>query len=83
MAHNQETYAWYIDSRPSTHLTSKDELFNIINDTYYGRIIFGDDSVLKVKGKGIVAIVALHVENNLIHGKLSTSTLRKNILYMG
>lgn len=64
-------------------MTSKDELFNIINDTYYGRIIFGDDSVLKVKGKGIVAIVALHVENKLIHGKLSTSTLRKNILYMG
>lgn len=52
-------------------MTSKDELFNIINDTQYGRIIFGDDSVLKVKGKGIVAIVALHVENKLIHGKLN------------
>jgi len=24
-----------------------------------------------VKGKGIVAIVALHVENKLIHGKLN------------
>jgi hypothetical protein len=60
MAHNEESKAWYIDSGCSTHMTSQEELFTRINDNYSGKVIFGDDSVSEVKGKGTVAIPTLH-----------------------
>jgi hypothetical protein len=82
MAHNEESEAWYIDSGCSTHMTSQ-KLFTRINDNYSGKVIFGDDSVFEVKGKGTVAIPALHGKNEFIEDTLLTSSLKKNLLYVG
>jgi hypothetical protein len=40
MAHNEENEAWYIDSGCSTHMTSQEELFIIINYNYSGKVVF-------------------------------------------
>jgi hypothetical protein len=83
MTHTKESEAWYIDSGCSTHMTSQEELFTRINDNYFGKVIFGDDRVFEVKGKGIVTIPALHGNKKFIEDTLLTSTLKKNLLYVG
>jgi hypothetical protein len=83
MAHNEESEAWYIDSGCSTHMTSQEELFTRINDNYSGKVVFGDDRVSKVKGKGTIAIPALHGKKKFIDDTLLTPTLKKNLLSIG
>jgi hypothetical protein len=83
MAHNEEGEAWYIDSGCSTHMTSQEELFTRINDNYYGKVVFGDDRVFEVKGKGTVAIPTLHGKKKFIDDTLLTQALKKNLLSVG
>jgi hypothetical protein len=83
MAHNEESEAWYIDSGCSTHMTSQEELFTRINDNYSGKVVFGDDRVSEVKGKGIVAIPSLHGKKKFIDDTLLTPALKKNLLSIG
>ena len=83
MAHSEESEAWYIDSGFSTHMTSQEELFTKMNDSYAGKVIFGDDSVSEVKGKGTVAIPALYGKKKLIEDTLLTPTLKKNLISVG
>jgi hypothetical protein len=82
MAHNEESEAWYIFSGCSTHMTSPEELFTRINDNYFGKVIFGNDRVFEVTGKGTVAIPALHGKK-FIEDTLLTPTLKKNLLSVG
>jgi len=82
MAHSEESEAWYIDSGCSTHMTSQEELLTKINENYSGKVIFGDDSVSEVKGKGTVAIPTFHGKK-LIEDTLLTPTLKKNLLSVG
>jgi hypothetical protein len=83
MAHNGESEAWYIDSRCSTHMTYHEELFTRINDNYFGKVIFGDDRVSKVKGKGTISIPTLLGKNMFIENTMLTLNLKKNLLYVG
>jgi len=64
-------------------MTSQEELFTRINDNYSSKVIFGNDSVSKVKGKGTVAIPALHGKKKFIEDTLLTPALKKNLLYIG
>jgi hypothetical protein len=83
MAHNEESEAWHIDLGCSTHMTSQEELFTRINANYFGKVIFGDERVFEVKGKGTVAIPALHGKKKFIEDTLLTPTLKKNLLSVG
>jgi hypothetical protein len=83
MTHNEESEAWYIDLGCSTHMTSQEELFTRINDNYFGEVIFGDERVFEVKGKGTVAIPTLHGKKKFIEDTLLTPPLKKNLLYVG
>lgn len=83
MAHSEESEAWYIDSGCSTHMTSQEELFTKINEKYSSKVIFGDDSVSEVKGKGTSAIPTLHSKKKLIEDTLLTPTFKKNQLSVG
>jgi hypothetical protein len=58
-------------------------LLTRINGSYSGKFIFGDDSVLEVKGKGTVAIPSLHGKKKLIDDTLLTLTLTKNLFFVG
>jgi hypothetical protein len=83
MAHTKENEAWYIDSGCSTHMTSQEELFTRIDGNYYDKVILGDDSVLEVKGKSTMAILALNGKKKFIDDTLLTPTLKKNLLFVG
>jgi len=83
ISHNEEREAWYINSGCSTHMTSQEELFTIINEKYSGKIIFGDDRVSEVKGKDTVAIPTLHVKKNFIDDILLTPAMKKNQIFVG
>ena len=83
MESSEESEAWYIDSRCSTHMTSQEDLFTKINDKYYAKVIFDDASVFEVKGKRTIAISSLHGKKKLIEESLLTPTLKKGLLYVG
>jgi hypothetical protein len=83
MAHNEESEALYIDSGCSTHMTSQEEFFTIMNGNYFRKVIFGDDSASKVKGKGVVAVPTLNEKKKFIDDMLLTPTLKINLIYVG
>jgi len=58
-------------------------LFTIINDNESGKVVFGDDRVSKVKGKGTIAIPTLHGNKKFIDDTLLTQALKKNLLSVG
>jgi len=64
-------------------MTSQEELFTKINDNYSGKVVFGDDSVFEVKGKGTITIPTLNGKKKLIKDTLLTPTLKKNLLFVG
>ena len=64
-------------------MTSQEEMFTKINENCSGKVIFGDDHVSEVKGKGTISIPTLHGRKNLIEDTLLTLALKKNLLYVG
>lgn len=72
MEHSEESEAWYIDLGCSTHMTCQQELFTKLNENYSCKVIFGDDSVSKVKGKGTVTKPTLHGRKYLMEDILLT-----------
>jgi hypothetical protein len=64
-------------------MTSQEELFTIIDVNYFGKLIFGDDSALEVKRKGIVTIPTMNGKKKFIGDTLLTLTLKKDILSTG
>jgi hypothetical protein len=63
--------------------TSGEELFRSIEDIYSVKVIFGDDSVSNVKGKGIVVIHDINGKMKYIYNILLTPTFKKNLLLGG
>lgn len=43
---------WYLDNGANNHMTGKRDYFKTINETITGKVRFGDDSRIDIKGKG-------------------------------
>jgi hypothetical protein len=51
---------WLLDSGCNNHMTGNRELLSCIDSSISYDITLGDDSLVKVQGKGIVAILTKH-----------------------
>ena len=47
---------WYLDNGASNHMTGNLSYFNIIDKTISGKVRFGDDSRIDIKGKGSICL---------------------------
>lgn len=52
-----ETKVWYLDNGASNHMTSFKGKFTELNQGVTGQVHFGDDSSVKIEGKGTVRFV--------------------------
>jgi hypothetical protein len=64
-------------------MTCEEEFFTRINDNCLSKVIFGDDSASKHKGKGTMEILSLNGKKKVIDDNLLTLTLKKNLLSIG
>ncbi|XP_013601562.1 uncharacterized protein LOC106378214 [Brassica napus] len=54
---NREDNMWYFDNGASNHMTGDHRYFKRINETITGKVKFGDDSRIDIKGKGSIEFV--------------------------
>lgn len=49
---------WYLDNRASNHMTGNLSYFKSLDDTITGKVRFGDDSRIDIRGKGSILFVS-------------------------
>ena len=49
---------WYLDNEASNHMTGDRRYLSKIDDSVTGKVRFGDDSQIDIKGKGTISFVA-------------------------
>jgi hypothetical protein len=68
---------WYIDSGCSTHMTGDQNKFISLKKGKSGRVAFGNDSSIKILGKGVVSLGS---ENVKAENVLLVEELKHNLL---
>ena len=53
---NLQENVWYLDTRASSHMTSKRSYFHSIYKNQHGLIRFGDESLIEFEGKGSIVV---------------------------
>ena len=71
---------WYLDTRASSHMTSKRSFFYSINESQHGAIRFGDESSMVFEGKGSIVVNYSSGEELKLEGVLYVPSLKVNIL---
>ena len=71
---------WYLDTRASSHMTSKRSFFYSINESQHGAIRFGDESSMVFEGKGSIVVNYSRGEELKLEGVLYVPSLKVNIL---
>ncbi|CAN6871207.1 unnamed protein product [Brassica oleracea] len=64
--HDDQENMWYLDNGASNHMTGVRRYFNIINESITGKVKFGDDSRIDIKGKGSIEFVDMNGEHRYI-----------------
>ena len=50
----QDNDVWYLDNRTSNHMTGNRSFFSELDEGITGRVKFGDNSCVGIKGKGSI-----------------------------
>jgi hypothetical protein len=74
---------WWLDSGCSNHMTGNKDLLSCIDSSLSSNITLGNDSLVKVQGKGIVPILTKQNVNKDINNVYHVSYLKHNLLSVG
>ncbi|AAF67366.1 Hypothetical protein T32B20.i [Arabidopsis thaliana] len=74
---------WYLDNGASNHMTGNLEYFSKIDKTVTGKVRFGDDSRIDIKGKGSIPFVSKNGDSKLLEDVYYIPDLRSNIISLG
>ena len=74
---------WYLDNGESNHMTGNRNYFRTIDETITGKVRFGDDSRIDIKGKGSVLFVSGDGEKRVLADVYYIPDLRSNIISLG
>ncbi|CAA7034521.1 unnamed protein product [Microthlaspi erraticum] len=58
-----EENIWYLDNGASNHMTGDQRYFSEIDNSVTGKVRFGDDSRIDIKGKGSISFVDMNGES--------------------
>ncbi|KAG7564969.1 Glutamyl-tRNA reductase N-terminal domain superfamily [Arabidopsis suecica] len=74
---------WYLDNGASNHMTGNLSYFSKIDQTITGKVRFGDDSCIDIKGKGLITFIAKNGERRALPDVYYIPDLRSNIVSLG
>lgn len=74
---------WYLDNGASNHMTGDRNYFKSIDETISGKVRFGDDSRIDIKGKGPVVFLTKDGEKKTLTDVYYIPDLRSNIISLG
>lgn len=77
---NSSDKVWYLDNGASNHMTGNRAWFCKINEMVTGKVRFGDDSCIDIKGKGSILFVSRDGERNILADVYYLPDLKSNII---
>ncbi|KAG7587705.1 GAG-pre-integrase domain [Arabidopsis suecica] len=75
--------AWYLDNGASNHMTGHRAWFCKMNEMVTGKVRFGDDSRIDIKGKGSILFVSKTGERRILADVYYIPDLKSNIISLG
>lgn len=78
-----EDNMWYLDNGASNHMTGDRRYFTRINETITGKVKFGDDSRIDIKGKGSIEFTDRNGETRTMRDVYYIPSLKSNIISLG
>lgn len=74
---------WYLDNGASNHMTGKRNYFKTLDETVTGKVRFGDDSRIDIKGKGSIVFGSKGGNHKTLADVYFIPALRSNIISLG
>lgn len=74
---------WYLDNGASNHMTGNLSYFESLDKNITGKVRFGDDSRIDIKGKGSITFIAKNGERRSLPDVYYIPELRSNIVSLG
>ena len=74
---------WYLDNGASNHMSGNRLFFYELDETILGKVRFGDDSRIDIKGKGSVRFIFKDGEIKVLNNVYYIPGLRSNIISLG
>ncbi|KAJ9541813.1 hypothetical protein OSB04_028319 [Centaurea solstitialis] len=80
---SQDYDVWYLDNGASNHMTGNRSFFSELNEGITGRVKFGDNSCIKIKGKGSILFQGKSGQQQLMTEIYFIPALKNNIISLG
>ncbi|KAG7594052.1 Integrase catalytic core [Arabidopsis thaliana x Arabidopsis arenosa] len=74
---------WYLDNGASNHMTGDRRYFDKLDHSVTGKVRFGDDSRIDIKGKGTIAFIDLNGRSRVMTDVYFIPDLKSNIISLG
>ncbi|XP_024016279.1 uncharacterized protein LOC112089756 [Eutrema salsugineum] len=74
---------WYLDNGASNHMTGNRKYFHKIDESIMGKVRFGDDSRIDIKGKGSILFISKDGERKVLADVYFIPDLKSNIISLG
>lgn len=74
---------WYLNNGAGNHMTGDRRYFDTLDSTITGKVRFGDDSCIDIKGKGNIAFIDLNGKPRKMTDVYYISGLKSNIISLG
>lgn len=74
---------WYLDNGASNHMTGKQGYFKSIDESITGKVRFGDDSRIDIKGKGSILFISQNGAEKILADVYYIPDLKSNIISLG
>ncbi|XP_048596513.1 uncharacterized protein LOC125578211 [Brassica napus] len=81
--HTDTADIWYLDNGASNHMTGDQRYFSVLDNTVTGKVRFGDDSKIDIKGKGTISFTDMNGEARRMNDVYFIPNLRSNIISLG
>lgn len=78
-----EDNIWYLDNGASNHMTGDQRYFDKIDNSVTGKVRFGDDSRIDIKGKGSISLIDINGEPRVMTDVYYIPDLKTNIISLG
>ncbi|XP_010495562.1 PREDICTED: uncharacterized protein LOC104772673 [Camelina sativa] len=79
----REDNIWYLDNGASNHMTRDRRYFDSIDNSVIGKVRFGDDSRIDIKGKGPISFIDINGEPRKMMDVYFIPDLKSNIISLG